>query len=178
MRIGWIGWSPLRLLLLVMMMVGSASAMDAQSGPKPGRVVAPGDGELGFLMRNREALALSDAQIQQMGAVAQRLQRQNEPLIRRLHSAGIPTGLAERRRLGRLSPGEREELRAAMEANRPVFQELRQNTRTAVREIRGVLTPEQATKVRRLMHERQRQRPAPREGRNRRPPHRGTPPPR
>lgn len=168
--------STVRFALLVLMMItGAATALDAQVTGRGGTSPPP-DKELGFLMRNQDTLHLTDEQIQQMRAVAERLQRQNEPLIRRLRSAGIPVRPDERRMLRQLTPEQRRGVREAMEANRPVFRELRENTRAAMLEVRQLLTPAQTRQVRRLMQERE-GRPGAR-GRleRRRPPHPRKPP--
>lgn len=141
-----------------------------QSAPQPRSEAAPRQHAmqrpaLGFLLRHRAELELTDRQINRLEEIVQRLEQQNQPLLQQLREAGIPVRRERREGVKQMTPEQRRELRQRMEAQRPTLMQLRENATAAMEEARGVLSAEQQEKLREIM--RQRTAAHPRE----RPPH-------
>jgi hypothetical protein len=121
-----------------------------------------------MILGQREALGLSQAQVDRLQAIGQRLQEQNAPLMEQMRASGV---LPEARRPGQRQPAmqrppaeHRDSMRARMQRNQQNMtpeqrQQMRQQMRTMapeqrqqMRERMSTMTPEQ----RQQMHERMR----------------------
>ncbi len=133
------------------------------------------------LLRLRDELRLTAEQVSRLETIRQRLQQQNAPLIEQLRASGVwqergrltPEQREQmRQRMQNMPPEQREALRRQMQERRrsaeagpraqrqipeelrPVIQQLRENTRSALQEARSVLTAEQQTRLRQLVQQR------------------------
>ena len=138
------------------------------------------DGERGgqALLRYRQQLGLTDAQVQRLQAIHQRLEQRNAPIVQRIDAARRQAGLPEFRARrgergqrgegmqGRRQRGERPQLtdqqRQAFQRFReqvkPLHEEMLRNRQEALREAQGVLTPQQRQQVQQLVREHRGQR--------------------
>jgi len=123
-----------------------------------------------LLMEARGELALSDAQVGRLQAIAGRLEETNRPLREELLRRWQAVREERRAELMRMTPGERQaELRRIREQGpppvpeslRPLVQRMRRNIAGAVREAGTVLTPRQKARARALMRERRQGRMGP-----------------
>jgi hypothetical protein len=131
------------------------------------------------LLRYRQQLGLTDAQVSRLQSIHQRLQSRNESIVQRIDAArrqaGLPDFRARRgeggqgqqramrgRRQGgerpQLTDQQREQFRRFREQVKPLQEQLRQNRQEAMREAQGVLTPQQRQQVQRLIQEHRGQR--------------------
>jgi len=137
------------------------------------------------LLRYRQQLGLTEAQVQRLQGIRQRLQARNASIVQRIEAARRQAGLPEfRARRGERGPrgegmhgrrprgegraqrGERprltDEQRQAMqrfrEQVRPMHEELLRNRQEALREAQSVLTPQQREQVQQLIREHRGQR--------------------
>ena len=137
------------------------------------------------LLRYRQQLGLSDAQVSRLQSIHQRLQSRNESIVQRIDAARRQAGLPDlRARRGeggqgqqramrgrergerpQLTEQQREAFRRFREQVRPLQEQLRQNRQEAMREAQAVLTPQQRQQVQQLIREHRGQRG---EGRGRR----------
>jgi len=124
----------------------SVPALEAQDR----RAHPPREGS-GWLLENRAALGLSEAQVVRLEEIARQLEARNRPLLAELRAAGIPLGPQR----SEMSEEERRELRARLQQYRPTLMQLRQNTHAAMRDARAVLTREQLQRTRELMRARE-----------------------
>jgi hypothetical protein len=156
-----------RWLMLGLMMAVAApvAAQDARPAPPRGetghsaRTTVP----IGFLLRHRAEIGLSDQQISRLEEIADRLERQNRPLREQLRASGIPMGPDRREVMSAMSDEQRKEVRERLEHHRPTLIQMRDNAKSALDEARGVLSREQVRRMRALM---------PRPDQERDPPHR------
>ncbi|MFL5537390.1 MAG: hypothetical protein ACJ8J0_00265 [Longimicrobiaceae bacterium] len=145
------------------------------------------DGERGgqALLRYRQQLGLTDAQVQRLQAIHQRLESRNAPIVQRIDAARRQAGLPElrarrgergqrgegvqgrrQRGEGRAQRGERPQLtdqqRQAFQRFReqvkPLHEEMLRNRQEALREAQAVLTPQQRAQVQQLVREHRGQR--------------------
>jgi hypothetical protein len=146
--------------------------LDRQHGPRQGGYQQ--------LLRYRQQLGLTDAQVSRLQAIRQRMESQNAPIVQRIEAARRQAGLPEFRARrgergergegmqgrrprgeGRAQRGERprltDEQRQAMqrfrEQVRPLHQEMMRNRQEALREAQAVLTPQQREQVQQLIRE-------------------------
>lgn len=128
-----------------------------------------GRGGLRMLINRRQQLNLTDAQVQRLTAIQQRLESQNRTLMERLRTqrqqAGLPElrqprgegeGRAARPRRERgerpqLTEQQRQALQRFREQAQPIREQIRQNQQAAVREAQGVLTEQQRQQVQQWM---------------------------
>jgi hypothetical protein len=109
------------------------------------------------LLEKRTELGLSADQVSRLEAIRSRVQSRNQPILEQLQAARRQAGLPER---SEARGGERtrptEEQRAARQRfrdqARPLMEQLRDNTRTGMREAHEVLTDQQRQQLR-TMHE-------------------------
>jgi len=136
------------------------------------------------LLRFRQQLGLTDAQVSRLQAIHQRLEQQNAPIVQRIDAARRQAGLPEMRR-GRgergqqrgfrrqqgaqgqqgqarerrqLTDEQRQAIQRFREQVRPLTEQLRQNRQSAMREAQSVLTEQQRQQVRQLIQEHRGQR--------------------
>ena len=84
-------WIPLAALLLAAPVPALGQTRDAP--PRSPRGMTERGAErkpLDLLLRHREEIGLTDAQITQLRNIAERLEEQNRPLIEQLRAAGVP----------------------------------------------------------------------------------------
>lgn len=124
------------------------------------------------LLRYRQQLGLTDAQVQRLQAIRQRLESQNAPIVQRIDAARRQAGLPElrarrgeggeqQRAMRRQRRGERPQLteqqRQAFqhfrEQVRPLHEQMQRNRQEALREAQAVLTPQQRQQVQQLIRE-------------------------
>lgn len=145
-----------------------------------------GPGREQALLRYRQQLGLTDAQVSRLQAIRQRLQSQNAPIVQRIEAARRQAGLPEfrreqgqqgqqrgfRRQRGQQRQGEqgqarerrqltdqqREAFQRFREQVRPLQEQLRQNRQSAMREAQSVLTDRQREQVRQLIQQHRGQR--------------------
>lgn len=137
-------------------------AAGAQS-PAPDEGFLPGS-PLSLLIERREALQLTSDQLVQLKAIQEQVAVTNEPLVGRMMNLRA-RWQQERRtaRRGGNPPNEAriERLRDAAQRTRTQIQ---RNNRMAMQEVNRLLTPTQRARVRGIVEERRRQRPAKRAG--------------
>lgn len=163
----------------------SAQQQTAPRGEHRGEWQERRGGQGGYqgLMRFRQQLGLSDAQVSRLQGIQQRLQQRNAPVVQRIDAARRQAGLPEIRRGERgegrkgpramrgqrggrgqgearpqLTEQQREAFRRFREQVRPLHEQLRQNGQAAMQETRSVLTEQQRAQVQQLMQERRGQR--------------------
>jgi hypothetical protein len=150
-----------------------------QHGAWQGRRGMQGERQGGYqaLLRYRQQLGLSDAQVSRLQSIEQRMQSRNEPIVQRIDAArrqaGLPDFRARRgedgqqqRAMRRQRDGERPQLtdqqreafRRFREQTKSLQEQLRQNRQEAMRDAQAVLTPQQRTQVRQLIREHRGQR--------------------
>jgi len=124
------------------------------------------------LLRYRQQLGLSDAQVSRLQSIHQRLESRNQSIVQRIDAArrqaGVPElrarrgegGEGQRAMRGRqrgerpqLTEQQREAFRRFREQVRPLQEQLRQNRQEAMREAQAVLTPQQRQQVQQLIQE-------------------------
>jgi hypothetical protein len=172
----------IRGLIVGMLLAAAAPLVAQESRPQPQprpdaeqRVQSPQRLPIGFLLRHRAEIGLSDQQITRLEGIAALLEQQNKPLLDQLRSAGIPIRPERRDGVRQMTEEERRQLRVRLEEHRPTLLQMRENMSAAMTEVRSVLTREQQQRVRELMP-----RPAAdarRDGRRSDPPRRATPKP-
>jgi hypothetical protein len=165
--------------MLALLLVAAPAAAQPGGGPH-GRPAAGVEAErrpFEVLLRARQELQLTDAQVARLHGIARELRARNQPLRERLGAE-----VMRMRELRSLSPEERRaRLHELMEQQprrdlpphmRPVAEEMRRNIRQATRQAQQVLTPQQRMRARRMFGEhrermRERRPGAPREHRPR-----------
>jgi hypothetical protein len=127
------------------------------------------------LLRYRQQLGLTDAQVSRLQAIHQRLQQQNAPIMQRIEAArqqaGLPDFRRERGQAGQqramrrqrqdgeqgqrpqLTEQQRQAFQRFREQVRPLQEQLRQNRQAAMRETQSVLTERQREQVRQLIQQ-------------------------
>ena len=124
------------------------------------------------LLRYRQQLGLTDAQVSRLQSIHQRLESRNQPIVQRIDAARRQAGLpdfrarrgqggqqqqrAMRRQRGerpQLTDQQREAFRRFREQVKPLQEQLRQNRQEAMREAQAVLTPQQRQQVQQLIQE-------------------------
>lgn len=120
-------------------------------------------GPLATLLRDREALRLTAAQVTQLEAVQQRLIQQNRPLVEQLLQIRRNLGEPPRIRPQEMTPEQRRQWERHVEQARPIMQQIRRHNHQAMEEVRSVLTPEQREQLRQRL-EAQRRPPRERAG--------------
>jgi hypothetical protein len=126
------------------------------TGGQGARAARPGEhGQampLARVLEHRAELGLTAEQVGRLESIQARLQQQNAPLLAQLSASGAMRGAGVER-------GQRERAAARVpEEIRPVMQRIRQNTQTAMQEVRTVLTDEQQVKLRDSMRQGMRER--------------------
>ena len=181
----------IRTYAIALALAGAPVLLAAQQTPPQGRGDqhgawqdrrgARGERQGGYqaLLRYRQQLGLSDAQVSRLQSIQQRLQSRNAPIVERVEAARRQAGLPElrarrgqgeqgmqgqRRRgqRGRAQAGERRQLtdqqRQAMQRFReqvkPLHEQMLRNRQEAMREAQAVLTPQQRQQVQQLIQER------------------------
>jgi hypothetical protein len=160
--------------LALALAAGTAAPLAAQPGRDTAAAVhTRGEAVPAFqsLMRHRDDLGLSDAQVRQLQAIRERLEAQNTPLRQQLAEQTRRMRTERRQQLERMSPAERhaelrrlrrlpagERVHADMQ---PVVRRMRVNIEEAMHQAQGVLTAEQRLRARELLRgERAARRPA------------------
>lgn len=143
-------------LAAVALLSGPAVAQGAGQGGR-GQAQAEWDGPgsmarnpVAVLLERREALGLTAEQVTKMEAIQARVERENAPRIEQLRAV-----MGDRNPRD-LTADERLQLRERRQALAPVRDEIRETNRTAMTEVRGMLTAEQQA----MMRETMRRRPA------------------
>jgi hypothetical protein len=178
----------IRTIAMALAVAGTPALLAAQQGTPPvqGQRARPqldsrgmrghADGRfpLRALINRRQQLNLTDAQVQRLTAIQQRLESQNRPLMERLRAqrqqAGLPEmrrpqqgerGQAargrrqgERRQRPQLTEQQRQALTRFREQSQPLRQQIQQNVQAAARDARAVLTEQQRQQVQQLMERR------------------------
>ena len=163
-------WKPCLALLAILAAVpaGVPAPVHAQDGaPSPWDAAEEREGAMPFaaLLRHREELRLSRAQVARLEAVGRVLEERNGPLRQQLRRQREEFVKLRRAQVGRLSPEQRRDtLRRLREERargeglppqmRPVVERMRANTRRAMVEAQRVLTTEQKRRARALVRER------------------------
>jgi hypothetical protein len=132
------------LLTAVMIAVMGTATSGLEAQDRPAHTPRQASG---WLLENREALGLSEAQVTRLHEIAQQLEEQNRPLVAQLRTAGIHLGPPQRA----LSEAERREMHARLQEHRPTLQQLRENTHAAMKAAREVLTPAQLQRAGEMM---------------------------
>jgi hypothetical protein len=191
----------IRTYAIALALAGAPVVVAAQQTPPQGRADQRGawedrrggrgmqgerQGGYQALLRYRQQLGLSDAQVSRLQSIQQRFQSRNAPLMERVEAARRQAGLPEfrerrgqqgeqgqgmqgRRRRGegdRAQGGERRQLtdqqRQAMQRFReqvkPLHEQMLRNRQDALREAQAVLTPQQRQQVQQLIREHRAQR--------------------
>jgi Spy/CpxP family protein refolding chaperone len=165
------------LLAAVAVLLAAAPAGAQQDGPPPqqGAEMLERREQQPFdrLMAVRGELALSDAQVARLQAIAARLEETNRPVRQELLRRWQAVREERRAALMRMTPEQRQaELQRVREQGpppvppslRPLVQQMRRNIAGAMREVGGVLTPAQKARVRELVRERREMGPGMRRG--------------
>lgn len=178
----------IRTFAAVLVMAGAPALLAAQqTPPQVDRAPQRGEWRRGGqdgqgLIRFRQQLGLSDAQVSRLQAIQQRTQQRNAPIMQRIDAARRQAGLPEIRRRGEGGEGQQRAMRGRRggrgrdgarpqlteqqrqafqrfrEQVRPLHEQLRQNRQSAMQEARSVLTEQQRQQVQRLMQEHRGQR--------------------
>ena len=176
----------IRTYAIALALAGAPVLLAAQQTPPQGRADQHGGwqdrrgaGQGGYqaLLRYRQQLGLTDAQVSRLQSIQQRLQSRNAPIVERVEAARRQAGLPElrarrgqgeqgmqgqrRRGQGRAQGGERRQLtdqqRQAMQRFReqvkPLHEQMLRNRQEAMREAQAVLTPQQRQQVQQLIQE-------------------------
>lgn len=173
----------IRTFAAVLVMAGAPALLAAQqTPPQVDRAPQRGEWRRGGqdgqgLIRFRQQLGLSDAQVSRLQAIQQRTQQRNAPIMQRIDAARRQAGLPEIRRRGEGGEGQQRAMRGRRggrgrdgarpqlteqqrqafqrfrEQVRPLHEQLRQNRQSAMQEARSVLTEQQRQQVQRLMQE-------------------------
>ena len=180
----------IRTYAIALALAGAPVLLAAQQTPPQGRADqhgawqdrrgARGERQGGYqaLLRYRQQLGLSDAQVSRLQSIQQRLQSRNAPIVERVEAARRQAGLPELRarrgqgeqgvqgqrgrgRGDRARSGERRQLtdqqRQAMkrfrEQVKPLHEQMLRNRQEAMREAQAVLTPQQRQQVQQLIQE-------------------------
>lgn len=147
-----------RIVLMSLLLSAAAPAMLPAQGRQPGTGVMQREhGALDALLKHRAELRLTDDQVARLTALDQRLDEQNRALREQFEAAGLGEMRERGHRRRDLSPAEREQLRARMQAARPLLEQLRENNRAAREQVRQILTAEQQNRLRELRSERREQ---------------------
>lgn len=147
-------------LLIAGMIGGVPAELQAQQPVRPAEAEDAEGRALGFLLRHRDQLRLSQNQIQRIEEIERRLEDQNRPLREQLVRAREQLVEQRRAELQRLQPAERRQRLREMRNQRrmgelpgnlePIAARLRQNIGRAADQVRDVLTPEQRDRAREL----------------------------
>jgi hypothetical protein len=140
--------TPLTLLLALLL---AAPAMAAGQGVVPGPV---GQSPLEWLLDEREALALTPAQVARLEEIRQRLAARNDPLAERLlvmRTAWQRERMALRRAGAAQESQRLQQLRARSE---PILHRIQDNNRTAMTAVHELLTRQQRLVLRELVQAR------------------------
>jgi hypothetical protein len=150
--------------LALALAAGSAAPLAAQPGRDTAAAARAHGAErpaLQALVRHREELGLSDAQVRQLQAIRERLEAQNAPLRQQLAAQSRRLRTERRQQLERMSPEERRaELRRLRQQPRgervpadmqPVVRQMRVNIEEAMHQAQGVLTAEQRLRAREIL---------------------------
>ncbi|HYH80649.1 MAG TPA: hypothetical protein VEX86_12670 [Longimicrobium sp.] len=178
----------IRTIAMALAVAGMPSLAAAQQGTPPaqgqhgqhhrgeGQMRGQRGGGLQALIARRQQLNLSDAQVQRLTAIQQRMQSQNQALMERLRAqrrqAGLPemapargeggrdAQRGERRQRGtraqrpQLTEQQREALRRFRQQSEPTRQQIMQNRQAALRDAQAVLTEQQRQQVQQWMSQR------------------------
>jgi Spy/CpxP family protein refolding chaperone len=106
------------------------------------------------LLQRRDELALTADQVVRLQAVNRRMQEANRPLVQRL----LELRSSEPVRSVQRTPEQHEAFEARVRQARPLMQQIRENNRSAMREVGAVLTDEQKAKFREHLRERREKR--------------------
>lgn len=125
-----------------------------QRGGDPGRrhLHEVDRGPVENLLRNREALRLSEEQVVRIREIGVRLDEQNRPYVQRLMALRreVKAKLEAQPDLAR---EEREAMvRTSFEAARPSLEQIHQNNRAAMRELGALLAPEQKSTLKEILN--------------------------
>lgn len=114
-------------------------------------------GPVEVLLRHRDQLGLTDAQVARLQALDARMEERNRPLVERLLEMRRAHRGERRDRERPLTEEERREMRRRKEQARPLMREIRQNNREAMSQVGEILTEEQKTRLREIIRERREQ---------------------
>jgi Spy/CpxP family protein refolding chaperone len=103
------------------------------------------------LIARQQQLGLSTEQVSRLQAIDAQLKAKNQPILAQLQSFRPDSATREAFRGGQLSDAQKQALGARREQARPLVQQLRDNQRQAMEQVRGVLTPEQQSHLREQM---------------------------
>jgi hypothetical protein len=177
----------IRSFAVAMALAGAPAVLAAQQGTAPAagqhqhgqrgawgqRGERRGGGALQALLAHRQELNLTDAQVQRLTAISQRLEQQNAPLqaqLRQLFTqAGLPDFRARReqgqqgeqqgqaRQRPQLTEQQRQAFQRVRQQAQPIRQQMRKNMQAAVQEAKGVLTQQQQDQVKQYIQQHRRQ---------------------
>lgn len=172
----------IRTIAMALAVAGTPALLAAQQGTPPPQGQPHAEHARGMrgkghprggveaLIARRQELNLTDAQVQRLTAIQQRVESQNRVLGERLRAQRQASGLpdfrpqpgqraipgqsqdpeAMRARRGQrpqLTDAQREQLRRFHEQAKPTMDEMRTNMQSAMREVQGVLTEQQRTQI-------------------------------
>jgi hypothetical protein len=168
------------VLLAAQQQAPSQGRGDQRSGWENRRGGERGERQGGYqaLLRYRQQLGLTDAQVSRLQSIEQRLRSQNAPLVQRIEAArqqaGLPDfrarrgqgeqgrsrgerrggqGRAQRGERPQLTEQQRQAMRRFREQVKPVQEQIQRNRQAALRDAQAVLTPQQRQQVQQLIQE-------------------------
>lgn len=163
-----------RKFILVLALLLAPAPLVAQERPHPEGHPRPmlaeameRRGPLAALLRDREALGLTPAQVTQIEAIQQRLLERNRPLVEQLLRLRQSAGDPPRVRPQEMTPEQRQAWERRVEQARPIMRQIHENNRQAMQEVGTVLTEQQKQQIRERIREREskvRERGGPRRG--------------
>lgn len=142
------------LFLLVMLAMTPAAVHAQQRDSRPGIERKADRGPVDALLSRREALNLTDTQIERLEVIKQRIEARNRPLVEQLLRMRDSAGDHRRVHPRDMTPDEREAFRKRIEQARPLLQQIRSNNREAMEEVGQILTREQKASVREHIRQR------------------------
>jgi Spy/CpxP family protein refolding chaperone len=156
---------PLFPVLCALLLAAAPGMVRPAAAQQPGAELLDQNEQRPFetLVRVRDELQLSDAQVARLQGIATRLQATNRPLREELVRRWQAYREQRRAELLRMTPEQREAELARVRAQgrppvppelRPLVQRIRGNVAGAMREARSVLTPAQKARARELLRER------------------------
>jgi predicted transglutaminase-like cysteine proteinase len=110
-----------------------------------------GGGPAARLISRQQQLGLSPDQVSRLQAIDAQMKAKNDPIVARLRSFRPDSAQRQALRAGQMTEQQKQALRARGEQARPLVQQLRENQRQAMEQVRGVLTQEQQTRLRAQM---------------------------
>lgn len=105
-----------------------------------------------MLLRRRAELELSDDQVARLQAIDQRMEERNRPHVQKLVAMrrALPAELRGSHR--EMTDAQKAEFRERMKEARPLMEQIHESNRSAMREVGEVLTADQKSRVRTILH--------------------------